>query len=430
MNTRFAYALMIALSFGLCSQLACGQSPATDDPIESMARSLAERITADTKERPKVTVLDFTDMQRRQNEAGRYLALELANYMVNLKSVAVLDRANLETIMAEHQLTVEGLLKPEDAKKLGNFAGVDAILIGELSVQSDGVKLFVRAISTETSEILASGKATLQTTNELRKMLGIKVSSQAVSPSDSTRSAAVATEGEAIAQRTIGPVRATLRNVAEVQIPNSNSNSSPFQPSGSTGSSTPAIRCTFALENLNLDKSVAIAANQGVANDHELTMIGYRGGLIDSTQGPWKLFDVRGISAIAAFDASKDKHRWSIKQSNPGGVVEYVTSGTSWNDRIEERQPEKRFWNGSFSVIDPGETVDLTVTFMFSGQSDQKGRPVSAQTTRPDSFEFNMELVLGTLAPGESPAKAKDLKLRNLTIDKVMLPAESSGSVP
>lgn len=47
--------------------------------------------------------------------------------MVAAEGITVVDRANINAIMVEHQLTAEGLVKPENAKKLGQFAGVDAI---------------------------------------------------------------------------------------------------------------------------------------------------------------------------------------------------------------------------------------------------------------------------------------------------------------
>jgi len=39
------------------------------------------------------------------------------------RDFSVLDRANLNSILAEHKLTAKGLVDPENAKKLGMFSG-------------------------------------------------------------------------------------------------------------------------------------------------------------------------------------------------------------------------------------------------------------------------------------------------------------------
>lgn len=176
-TSNIAFAAMLC---GFVCSISDGQAQAPNDPMETLAKRLAERLVA--KKCARVTVLDFTDIQDRPTERGRYLALQLANELVNLAEVSVLDRANLETLMSEHKLTSEGLLRPEDAKKLGQFAGVDAILIGTVSLTDESVEIMVRAICTETSEIVASGKVLLRdaflnrylSNRSLRKQPGLR----------------------------------------------------------------------------------------------------------------------------------------------------------------------------------------------------------------------------------------------------------------
>ncbi|HRP63651.1 MAG TPA: FlgO family outer membrane protein [Phycisphaerales bacterium] len=406
----FSRLLLITLASLLCG-LVCPSSNAqgstTVDPVEALATALAERMVADAENRPRVTVLDFTDIQNRQNELGRFLALQLANELVTLRNVAVLDRANLETIMAEHQLTAEGLLRPEDAKKLGQFAGVDAILIGNVSLMGDNVEVFVRAISTETSEILASGRARLSASDELRRMLGLRVDTRAAAGTSSgAPRGAGAFEGEAIAVREVGPITATLRNVA--------------QHSTQIGRDTvPVIRCTFDMENRNLQRSVAIAANQRAkAATYRVDIDGYRGDLADSNQASWTLVEVRGISAVVCFEFGPQ----ATRQQNPGAIVNYIRTARRHDGGAFTHGDRANYWAGSFSSIPPGETIRMTVDFVPAQVPGQRGRSGAAPLSKPEHFQFDMELVLATFVEGEEPAKARDLMLRNLTIDRVVLP--------
>ena len=54
------------------------------------------------------------------------------NFVMGKRDFSVLDRADLKKILAEHKLTALGLVDPDNAKKLGQFAGVDALIMGNM----------------------------------------------------------------------------------------------------------------------------------------------------------------------------------------------------------------------------------------------------------------------------------------------------------
>jgi len=102
-----------------------------DQELSGLAGKLANELTHNTKK--KVTVIDFTDLQGRATEIGNYIAEQLTVELLTAKKdFSVLDRANLKSIFAEHKLTATGLVDPENAKKLGMFAGVDTIILGTI----------------------------------------------------------------------------------------------------------------------------------------------------------------------------------------------------------------------------------------------------------------------------------------------------------
>ena len=122
----------------------CGSAFAQNQGMDKELSALAEKLAAQVKEsgRKKVTVLDFTDLQGNSSELGRFLAEELSVGLVERRSgFSVMDRANLKTILAEHKLTVDGLVEPENAKKLGQFSGVDAIVLGKVTPLKDEVAI-------------------------------------------------------------------------------------------------------------------------------------------------------------------------------------------------------------------------------------------------------------------------------------------------
>jgi len=404
MLKRILILLVVGMLLVAVSPMAYGQAGQAE--IATLAKDLAGRLN-ETR-RTKVTALDFTDMRDRPNELGRYFAEQLANELEKIKGITVLNRRNIASIMAEHNLTADGLVKPENAKKLGQFAGVDAILVGTLTILDGQIVITVQAVSTETSEIVG-GVARVQTTPDLQRMLGQSLPAAAgpgAATAATSANSAVTSEGEAIATRQLGPISVVLRNVAAHSIQ-------------SERGSTKAIRCTFDMENRDLQKSVAIAANQRVS-EHEnggiLKITGYRGDVVDSNQIQWTLHEARGISAVCCFEVNV-----FVRQPNPGGVVEAIR--TAIKSAKGHYDQQGRYWDGSLGAIPPGETIRMTVDFV--PLDDGGYRRADEEAAWPKSFQFDMELVTGTFAQGEDPLKSKDLLLRNLTIDRVVLPVEA-----
>jgi hypothetical protein len=76
----------------------------------------------------------------------------------------------------------------------------------------------------------------------------------------------------------------------------------------------------------------------------------------------------------------------------------------------------------------------MTLDFVPAEEPEQRDRSRrtadSPSRATPDHFQFDMELVVATYAEGEDPLKAKDMALRNLTIDRVLLPKAPATPLP
>lgn len=158
MNTknRFRTTALAACLSAFC--LPALQAQELDKELTTLATKVSSLIKENGKK--KVTVLDFTDLQGNGSELGRYIAEELSvNLVMNKRDFSVLDRANLKSILAEHKLTATGLVDPENAKKLGQFAGVDALIIGTIVPKNPNTSLTAKIITTDTAEIVGAVKA-------------------------------------------------------------------------------------------------------------------------------------------------------------------------------------------------------------------------------------------------------------------------------
>ena len=157
MNRLHAIALLLVIA-------TCSRAFAELQDIDAELSDLAGRLTVPIKAngKKKVAVIDFTDLQGSpEGELGKYIAEQLTvDLVMSKRDFAVLDRANLRKILAEHKLTSEGLVDPDNAKKLGMFAGVDALILGTIIPKGDSaVSLTAKIITTDTAEIVGAARA-------------------------------------------------------------------------------------------------------------------------------------------------------------------------------------------------------------------------------------------------------------------------------
>ena len=141
-----------------------------DTGISKISNDLSAAVTKSGSK--KISVIDFADLDGRTSEFGRFMAEQLSVSLVNSsKDFAVMDRANMASILKEHQLTASGLVNPDNARKLGQFAGVDAIVLGTITPFGASLSVTAKVISTETTQVLGATKATIARSKDIDAML-------------------------------------------------------------------------------------------------------------------------------------------------------------------------------------------------------------------------------------------------------------------
>jgi curli biogenesis system outer membrane secretion channel CsgG len=129
-----------------------------DTELASLTEKLATQVTDQGKK--KVAVIDFTDLEGHTSELGKYIAEQMnVDFVMNKRTFSVLDRANLKSILDEHKLTATGLVDPDNAKKLGQFAGVDALIMGTIVPKGQNFSITAKIVTTDTAEIIGAGRA-------------------------------------------------------------------------------------------------------------------------------------------------------------------------------------------------------------------------------------------------------------------------------
>jgi TolB-like protein len=138
--------------------------------LAGLAASISEAIEKAGK--TSVAVVDFSDLQGSVTELGRFMAEELSVRLITSgKGISIVDRASLRFIVAEQKLTIAGLVNPENAKKLGQMAGVDALVMGTITPLGDSIRVTLKVVATDTVRVVAAAAGSIAKTPAITELL-------------------------------------------------------------------------------------------------------------------------------------------------------------------------------------------------------------------------------------------------------------------
>jgi hypothetical protein len=337
----------------------------------------------------------------------------------------MVDRANIKSILAEHKLTEEGLVNPANAKKLGEFAGVDAILMGNVTVLDDGIVLMVKAISTSSAQIVAAGRITFGKTSEIQQL-----GNRSVSGSTGVSSPAAVSTGEragtsyqdatVIATKDIGSLRVVLKSVLPMKVKDQN------------GRSVNGIRCSFEFVNRETQRPIVVAMNAAPYRPPPSgALFGYIGNprciegsagtrtgdvlrttLVDERGTVWSL-STSGVIGMSIVSVGKSSPSDVLSPTDIAAVLERqdkIGTNMTRDANCPQVQPFA-FVFGSTAQIASGQSAAVTLSFVQDAVD-------SALGAVPKFFQINSEIVIGVTTGAK-----KSYSLYNLTFDRVSMPA-------
>lgn len=164
---RVLITLLITLHFFLIDS---SFSLAYEKEMGRISSAIAESIAKSGKK--TIAVVDFTDLQGNVTELGRFLAEEFSVTLAGAgKGFEVVDRTHLKSILAEHKLSATGMIDPQTAKKLGQIAGVGAIITGSVTPFGDSVRISVKVLATDTAKIIGASSGDIAKTKAIEELL-------------------------------------------------------------------------------------------------------------------------------------------------------------------------------------------------------------------------------------------------------------------
>jgi TolB-like protein len=139
--------------------------------LAGLARQIIEKSTA--ADRTTLAVLPFPNADGSCSVLSTYIVDELILHLFSFpeSKIEIVERSQLEAILAELEMGEGGLLNPATTKQLGNLSGVTALALGTITVIGDAIRLNARLIATETGKTISAAAVTIPKTQALADLL-------------------------------------------------------------------------------------------------------------------------------------------------------------------------------------------------------------------------------------------------------------------
>jgi len=143
-----------------------------------VAGSAALRVApAEAQDLPTVAVLDFTSFMMGDGGAavnlGKAISAMLVTEFSSREGIQVVERAQLNDMLREQDLVLSGRVDESSAIEIGKMLGVQYVLLGQASSIVDNLRMDIRAVDVETSEIVAVLKKSDRTSELLSVVVAL-----------------------------------------------------------------------------------------------------------------------------------------------------------------------------------------------------------------------------------------------------------------
>jgi len=145
--------LFVLFFYSMIPVFAQNASADIESGIQNLADQIVENLNANNKK--KVAVVEFSNLDGKVTELGKFIAEELITKLFRTKKFNVVERQLLNKVLKEQGLTLSGLIDPKSAVAIGRILGVDAIATGTITDLVTNIKINARMISTTDGSLFA-----------------------------------------------------------------------------------------------------------------------------------------------------------------------------------------------------------------------------------------------------------------------------------
>ena len=135
--------------------------------VAALALSLPANQAQGQQDVPTVAVMDFNAFMMGEGGAsvnlGKAISAMLVTEFSGRDGMRIVERQQLNDLIREQDLAVSGRIDDAVAVELGKLLGVQYVLLGQAMSIVDNLRIDIRAVDVETSEVVAVMKKTDET---------------------------------------------------------------------------------------------------------------------------------------------------------------------------------------------------------------------------------------------------------------------------
>lgn len=143
-----------------------------DEAVEELARQFATPTDPAAAKR-RVAVTAFRHPDQRPTQFSNFLMVALTGKMVELGAdrFRVIERAQLEMALREIETGQIPVFDASTSQELGKAVGADTLIVGEVTVLSDAVRIDARLIDVDTIETIEQARTWIPLTPSVQKQI-------------------------------------------------------------------------------------------------------------------------------------------------------------------------------------------------------------------------------------------------------------------
>ncbi len=122
-----------------------------------------------------ILIADYFNLDNNQDKFGRYLSEDFsALFSRRSNSFKTIERSRLNLLLEEQNLNAAGLLDSRTVSELGKIIGVEAVITGKYQIIGEYLKIWIKVIDIEKSELLFTKESKIQIQGEIKDALKIQ----------------------------------------------------------------------------------------------------------------------------------------------------------------------------------------------------------------------------------------------------------------
>ncbi|HTG01369.1 MAG TPA: FlgO family outer membrane protein [Nitrospirota bacterium] len=141
-----------------------------DRQLDALTEQITNSLTV--QKTAKIAVIEFTTLEGKVTDLGRYLAEELTTRLFRTGKFQIVERRLMQKMMDEQKLSASGMIDEKTASQFGKILGVDALTTGTITDLNTSVKVNARLIAAGTGSVFAVASVDIPLSREVALLLG------------------------------------------------------------------------------------------------------------------------------------------------------------------------------------------------------------------------------------------------------------------